>query len=96
MPLSAEEREKLAGFIGSGKRSARLPTKARILLKEDVSEAGEGWSESRIAEALGASVANVEQTRRQLVDEGLEAWAGFVEPERAREPDAALRPVNSM
>ena len=55
--LSAQEREQLAGLIGAGKRSARLLTKARILLKADVSEAGEGWSDSRIAEALDTSVA---------------------------------------
>jgi len=71
--LSAEEREKLSEFIGSGKRSAQLLTKARILLKADVSDAGEGWSDSKIAAALDTSVANVERTRRQLVDEGIEA-----------------------
>ena len=71
--LSAEERVKVTDFFGSGKRSAQLLTKARILLKADVSEAGEGWSDSRIAEALDTSVANVERTRRQLVEEGLEA-----------------------
>jgi poly-gamma-glutamate capsule biosynthesis protein CapA/YwtB (metallophosphatase superfamily) len=71
--LSAQEREKLAAFVRSGKRSARLLTKARILLKADVSDAGEGWSDSRIAEALDTSVANVERTRRQLVEEGFEA-----------------------
>jgi hypothetical protein len=42
--LSAEEREQLASLIRSGKQSAQLLTKARILLKADVSEAGEGWS----------------------------------------------------
>ena len=71
--LSAEEREKLSDFIRSGKRSAQLLTKACILLKADVSEAGEDWSDSRIAEALGTSIANVERTRRQLADEGFEA-----------------------
>ncbi|MGA9600171.1 MAG: IS630 family transposase [Methylocystis sp.] len=71
--LSAEEREKLSDFMRSGKRSAQLLTKARILLKADVSEAGEGWSDSRIAEALDTSAANVERTRRQLVEEGFEA-----------------------
>jgi poly-gamma-glutamate capsule biosynthesis protein CapA/YwtB (metallophosphatase superfamily) len=69
--LSAEEREKLSEFIRSGKRSAQLLTKARILLKADVSD--EGWSDSKIAMALDTSVANVERTRRQLVEEGLEA-----------------------
>jgi hypothetical protein len=71
--LNAEERERLLEFIRSGKRSAQLLTKARILLKADVSDAGEGWSDSKIAVALDTSVANVERTRRQLVEEGLEA-----------------------
>ena len=71
--LSADEREKLFEFIRSGKRSAQLLTKARILLKADVSDAGEGWSDSKIAAALNTSVANVERTRRQLVEDGLEA-----------------------
>ena len=62
--LSSEEREQLSDFIHSGKRSAQLLTKARILLKADVSEAGEGWSDDKIAEALDTSVANVERTRR--------------------------------
>lgn len=71
--LSADEREQLSQFIRSGKRSAQLLTKARILLKADVSDAGEGWSDSKIAAALETSVANVERTRRQLVEEGFEA-----------------------
>jgi hypothetical protein len=44
----------------------------RILLKADVSELGEGWSDSRIAVALDTSIATIERTRRQLVEEGLE------------------------
>ncbi len=71
--LSSEEHEQLSDFIHSGKRSAQLLTKARILLKANVSEAGEGWSDGKIAEALDTSVANVERTRRQLVEEGFEA-----------------------
>ena len=55
--LSADEREQLTGLIRSGKRPAQLLTKARILLKADVLEAGEGWGDSRIAEALDTSVA---------------------------------------
>ena len=53
--------------------SAQLLTKARILLKADVSERGEGWSDSRIAAALDTSIATIERTRRQLVEEGFEA-----------------------
>ena len=44
--LSEEERARLEGFIGKGKRAALLLTRARILLKADVSEAGEGWSDA--------------------------------------------------
>jgi hypothetical protein len=50
--LSAEERAQLHELIRKGKRSAQLLTKAVILLKADVSELGEGWSDSRIAAAL--------------------------------------------
>lgn len=71
--LSADEREQLAALIRAGRRSAPLLTKARILLKADVSEAGEGWGDSQIAEALDTSRANIERTRRQLVEEGLES-----------------------
>ena len=71
--LSVEERAQLDELIRKGKRSAQLLTKARILLKADVSELGEGWSDSRIAAALDTSIANIERTRRQLVEEGFEA-----------------------
>jgi hypothetical protein len=71
--LSAEERDQLNALIRSGKRSAQLLTKARILLKADVSDAGEGWSDSVIAAALDTSIANIERTRRHLVEEGFEA-----------------------
>ena len=71
--LSAEERAQLDELIRKGRRSAQLLTKARILLKADVSELGEGWSDSRIAAALDTSIATIERTRRQLVEEGFEA-----------------------
>jgi hypothetical protein len=38
--LDAEERDRLNELIRKGKRSAQLLTKARILLKADVSDAG--------------------------------------------------------
>jgi hypothetical protein len=71
--VDAEERDRLNELIRKGKRSAQLLTKARILLKADLSDAGKGWSDSRIAAALDTSVATVERTRRQLVEEGFEA-----------------------
>ena len=71
--LSAEERAQLDELIRKGKRSAQLLTKARILLKADISELGEGWSDSRIAAALDTSIATIERTRRQQVEEEFEA-----------------------
>ena len=71
--LAVAERDRLNELIRKGKRSAQLLTKARILLKADVSDAGEGWSDSAISEALDTSIATVERTRRQLVEEGFEA-----------------------
>jgi hypothetical protein len=53
--LSAEEREQLQVLVRKGKSPAKRLLKARILLKADVSEAGEGWSDSRIIEALETS-----------------------------------------
>jgi transposase len=71
--LSADERAQLNDFIHKGKRSAQLLTKARILLKADVSEAGEGWSDGQIAAALDVGIATIQRTRRQLVEEGFES-----------------------
>ena len=71
--LSDEERGRLNTLIHAGKHPARLLTKARILLKADASEAGEGWSDSRIAAALDTSVDTVARTRQQLVEQGFEA-----------------------
>src|SRR5712671_3543431 len=53
--LSGEERERLETLIRKGKSPARRVLKARILLKADVSEAGKGWSDNRIIEALETS-----------------------------------------
>jgi len=71
--LSGEERERLESLVRAGKSPAQLLTKARILLKADVSEAGEGWSDSAISVALDTSINNIGRLRRRMVEEGLEA-----------------------
>ena len=71
--LSAEERDKLNTLIQKGKSPARQVLKARILLKADASEAGEAWSDGRIAEAQYTSIDTIARTRQQLVEGGLEA-----------------------
>ena len=71
--LSGEERERLESLIRKGKSPAQRLLKARILLKADVSEAGEGWSDSRIIKALETSASMIYRVRKQLVEEGFEA-----------------------
>ena len=72
--LSSEERQQLETLVRKGKSPARRLLKARILLKADVSEAGEGWSDSRIIEALDASPSMVYPVRKQFgVEEGFAA-----------------------
>src|SRR4030081_2260456 len=57
--LSNEEREHLTALIRSGHHPAQKLLKARILLKADASDGGEGWSDSQIAAALESSVDTV-------------------------------------
>src|SRR4030081_2228743 len=71
--LSSEERQRLEALIRKGKSPAQRLLKARILLKADVSQAGEGWSDSRIIKALETSPSMVYRARKQLVEEGFEA-----------------------
>jgi len=60
-------------LIRKGSSPAHRLLKARILLKADVSEAGEGWSDNQIIDALATSASMVYRVRKQLVEEGFEA-----------------------
>jgi len=71
--LSGEARKSLKSLVSSGKGSARMFTRARILLKADVGEEGPGWPDEKIAEALDVTIQTIERVRKQLVEEGLEA-----------------------
>ena len=71
--LSAEERAQLEGMLSRGKHSGKTLMKARILLKADVSEAGEGLSDGDIVERLEASLSMVCRVRKQLMEEGFDA-----------------------
>src|SRR5882672_3059835 len=71
--LSGEERERLEALLRKGKSPAQRLLKARILLKADVSDGGEGWSDSRIIKALETSASMVYRVRKQLAEEGFGA-----------------------
>jgi transposase len=70
--LSEEERSRLEKMGSTGRRSAQMLVRARILLKAD--EAHEaGWTDQEIVEALDVGLRAVERTRQALVEEGWEA-----------------------
>ena len=71
--LSAQERVYLKQLIVSGKRAASILTHARILLKADASKSGCNWVDTRIVEALDASLTTILRVRQRFVEEGLEA-----------------------
>ena len=71
--LSGEEQALLTGLISKGKTSAKTVLKARILLKTDQGEAGEGWPDGRICEALDTNVSMVSRARETFVSQGLDA-----------------------
>ena len=65
--LITEERERLNQLVRGGRHSARIITRARILLKID-----EGWKAPQIAEALDVSEGTVYGVKRRYAGEGLE------------------------
>ena len=58
--LSSEDQEQLRGLIYSGRHSARVINRARILLKTD-----EGWSAPQVAAALDTSQRTVSRAERK-------------------------------
>jgi hypothetical protein len=71
--LSGEERSRLNALISKGKAKAKIVLKARILLKADQGEGGEGWADEEICCALDTNVTMVARVREKLVTEGLDA-----------------------
>jgi transposase len=71
--LTTDERQHLNALVRAGKRSARVLTRARILLLTDQGDRGPGWEDRRVAEALGCGHRTVERLRERFVTEGLDA-----------------------
>jgi transposase len=69
--LTVEQRQELERLAATGKRSAAIITRARILLKADAD--ADGWPDDRIAEALDTSAGTVARIRKKFVQQGLEA-----------------------
>lgn len=71
--LESAERERLRGLVRAGKAAAYKIRHAHILLAVDESPGGPGLTDQRAAEALDVSVGTIEQLRRRLVEQGLDA-----------------------
>jgi transposase len=82
--LTKDERTDLEDLVYKGKVAAHKRLHAQILLKADVSDVGEKWTDSQISEALGISTRTVERVRQRLVQEGLEAALNRAKPSRVR------------
>ena len=81
--LTPEQRDQLEHIVRAGRGSARVTTRARILLKTD-----EGWSGSKVAQALDVSVGTVFNIKRRFAEEGLEgALRDRVQARRYRKLD---------
>jgi transposase len=85
--LEATERKELEQLLAKGKADVRRLKHAQILLKADESKHGPGWSDSRVAEAVGCGTATVERVRQRFVEEGLElALSPYRTPQREYRP----------
>jgi transposase len=71
--LTEPERASLSALIATGHATARKLTHARILLKADQGDAGPGWDDEAILDALDVSRPTVERVRKRYAEEGLEA-----------------------
>ena len=65
--LEPEQRDRLEHLVRAGKSSARVATRARILLKTD-----DGWSAPQVAQALGVVEGTVYRIKRRFAEAGVE------------------------
>jgi transposase len=70
--LDVQERGLLEQLLSKGKADVRRLKHAQILLKADESKKGPGWSDARIAEAVGCGTATVERVRQRFVEDGFQ------------------------
>jgi transposase len=71
--LAPGEREQLEEIRKKGQAAASRRTHAEILLLADQSPDGPAWKDKQIAEAVGVHKNTVENVRKRLVEQGLEA-----------------------
>jgi len=82
--LTPEERDDLERLVNTGQGSASRLRRARILLMADEAQAGGGWIDAAIADALNTHSRTVERLRERCVEAGLEAALNHRRPCRSR------------
>ncbi len=82
--LTKTERSDLGNIIHTGKIAAHKRLHAQILLKSDVGEYGENWTDKKISEAFGMTIRTVERVRQRLVEQGLEVALNRAKHSRTR------------
>ena len=81
--LCEEERERLTQLVRSGKSSARIVARARVLLN-----VYEGWNAPQMAAALDVSEGTVHRIKRRYAEEGLDGvLRDWVQANRFRKLD---------
>jgi transposase len=83
--LTGGDRQELERRVRSGRESARVLARARVLLKCD-----DGLSDEEVADAVGVSVGTVERARKRYCAGGLDAAL----PDRPQPPRPAKRRVD--
>ena len=71
--LDKEERKQLAELVKKENVAAKKRTHAQVLLLADCGRYGPGWKDEAIAEACRVTIRTVENIRKRLVLEGLDA-----------------------
>ena len=65
--LTPEERDRLEHLVRAGRSPARVPARARILLKTN-----DGWSAPKVSQALDVSEGTVFRIKRRFAEDGLD------------------------
>ena len=86
--LTPEQRNQLEHLVRAGKSTARVTTRARILLKTDAA-----WSAPQVAQALDVAEGTVFRIKRRFAEEGI-GW-GAARPAPGSSVPEAGRPRRS-
>jgi hypothetical protein len=71
--LEMDERKELSQLVKQEQAAAKKRTHAQVLLLADCGQQGPAWTDEVVAEACQVTVRTVENIRKRLVLEGLEA-----------------------